>query len=95
MEENEVTHVKKPREGEVLGIVEANLGSNKLSVRCQDGKIRICRIPGRFKRDLWLEINDIVLVKPWDIQGDKRGDVIWKYKPSQAEWLRRKGILLL
>jgi len=93
--QEEVIHVKKPREGEILGVVEANLGSNKLSVRCQDGKIRICRIPGRFKRKLWIETNDVVLVEPWKIQGNERGDVIWKYKQSQAAWLRRKGILLI
>lgn len=38
---------------------------------------------------------DIVLVSPWDFQSDKRGDIIWRYKRNQAEWLRKKGYLTI
>jgi translation initiation factor 1A len=94
MEEAEI-RVRIPRGREVLGIVESLLGTNKLRVRCQDDKIRLCRIPGRIKKRLWLKENTIVLVQPWEIQGDKNGDVIWKYSETEAAVLRRKGILRL
>ena len=62
---------------------------------CQDGKTRICRIPGKLRSKLWVKEGDVVLVKPWPIQGDERGDVIHQYTKAQIEWLRKKGILKL
>jgi len=93
--EGEFIRVRTPRHGEVLGMVESMLGANKLRIRCQDDKIRICRIPGRLRKRLWMKEGDVVIVKIWDIQGEKFGDVIWKYTPTQVMWLRRRGILKL
>jgi translation initiation factor 1A len=69
------------------------LGGDRLLVSCQDGKERLCRIRGKMKRRMWIRLGDIVLVSPWDFQSDKRGDIIWRYKRNQAEWLRRNGYL--
>ena len=88
-----VTRVKLPRGKEVLGIIEQRLGGNKMQVNCLDGKSRNCRVPGRLKRALWLREGDIVIVEPWDLGGDKRGDVIFKYHPAQIDWLKNKGYL--
>lgn len=93
MAEEGIFRVRMPHGKEVLGVVEAMLGTNKLQVRCEDNKLRICRIPGRMRKRIWMKENDIVIVEPWSIQGDKRGDVIWRYSPTEAGWLRRKGIL--
>jgi len=95
MEQSGPLRVRIPRGNEVLGVVEAMLGSNKLRVRCQDNRIRLCRIPGRLRKRVWMEEGDIVLVEPWSIQGDKSGDILMKYNPTQTSWLRRKGILTL
>ena len=95
MEQSEPLRVRTPRGNEVLGVVEAMLGSNKLRVRCQDNRIRLCRIPGRLRKRVWMKEGDIVLVEPWSIQGDKSGDILMKYNPTQTSWLRRKGILTL
>ena len=91
--EEEIGNVRTPKKGEILGIVEAMLGTNKLNIRCQDGNTRICRIPGRMRRRLWIKEGDVVIIKPWPIQGDIRGDIIFKYKHTHVNWLRRKGIL--
>lgn len=85
--------VRTPREGQVLGIIESMLGSNKLRVRCQDDKIRICRIPGRLRKRMWMREGDVILVEIWQLQGDKFGDAIWKYTPTQVLWLKKRGIL--
>ncbi len=58
-----------------------------------DGRMRICRIPGRLKRRLWVRENDLLLIEPWELGGDEKGDVIFKYRPIQVEFLRRKGML--
>ncbi len=92
VEDEVVTRVKLPRGEEVLGIIESRLGGNKMMVRCLDGKNRNCRIPGRLKRKLWLRPGDIVIIEPWEFDKDK-GDVIFKYRPNQVEWLKRNGYL--
>lgn len=91
-EETVVTRVKLPRGEEVIGIIEQRLGGNKMLVSCLDGKTRNCRVPGRLKRELWLRPGDIVIVEPWELDKDK-GDIIFKYRPNQVEWLKEKGYL--
>jgi translation initiation factor 1A len=88
----EVIRVKLPRGKEVLGILEQRLGASRILVKCMDGKSRNCRVPGRLKKKLWLREGDIVIVEPWEFDNDK-GDVIFKYNPTQTQWLQRKGYL--
>ena len=81
-----------PNKGfEVLGIAEKLLGYDRLMVRCLDGFTRLCRIRGKMKRRSWIRTNDIVIVSPWDFQSDKRGDITYRYKRNQADWLRNNG----
>jgi translation initiation factor 1A len=84
---------KVPEGNDVIGIVKKMLGFDRVMVSCQDGHERLCRIRGRMKRRMWIRVGDIVLVSPWDFQSDTRGDIIWRYKRNQADWLRRKGYL--
>ena len=85
--------VRTPKNNEVLGIVEQRVGANRMIVKCLDGKQRNCRIPGALRRRLWIRPEDAVIVKPWEFESDKRGDVIFKYTPAAIEWLKRKGFL--
>ena len=91
--EEQIARVRLPKENEVLGILQQRLGASRNKVRCFDGKTRVCRIPGKLKRRLWVRENDIVLVEPWEFGGDEKGDVIFKYKPIQVNFLKRKGYL--
>ncbi|HLD49056.1 MAG TPA: translation initiation factor eIF-1A [archaeon] len=91
--EEQVLRVRTPRGREVLGVIESLLGSNKLRVRCQDNKIRIVRIPGRLRKRVWMREGYVILVEPWEIQSDERGDAIWVYNPTERGWLIKKGIL--
>ncbi len=92
-EAEEIRRVKMPRGNQSIGLLTARLGGSRCRVRCLDGKERICRIPGRLKRSLWVRENDIVLIEPWEFGGDEKGDIIFKYRPTQAKWLRNKGYL--
>ncbi|MBI4163008.1 MAG: translation initiation factor eIF-1A [Candidatus Aenigmarchaeota archaeon] len=85
--------LKKPGQGETLAIVESMLGTNKLRIMCQDGKARIGRIPGKLRKRVWMREGDVVIIKPWDIQGEKFADIRYRYNPTEASLLRRKGIL--
>ncbi len=91
--EDEFRRIRLPRNTEVFGIVEQRLGSSRMSIRCLDGKTRLCRIPGRLKKFLWVRESDLVIVQPWDLGGDERGDVIYKYRKSQVDMLKRRGFL--
>ena len=87
--------VRLPNEadGEILGIVVGNVGGGRLTVQCKDGIERMCRIPGKIRRFIWVRDGDIVIIKPWAIGGEKKGDIIWRYNKYQAEFLRSKGII--
>ena len=87
----------KPRlpnaEFEVLGIAEKLLGYDRILVRCMDGPTRLCRIRGKMKRRAWIRVNDVVIVSPWDFQSETRGDITYRYRRNQAEWLQKTGRL--
>ena len=87
-----VLRVKLPRGKEVLGILESRLGASRMLIKCLDGKSRVCRIPGRLKRHLWLREGDVVIVEPWVFQREEKGDVVFKYSLAAVEWLRKRGI---
>jgi len=44
-------------------------------------------------RKLWVRENDIVIVEPWEYSGDAKGDVVYKYTPTQVIFLKKKGYL--
>lgn len=87
-----VVRVRLPRQGEIIGIVLQRLGGNRMEVKANDGKMRNCRVPGRFKRSMWLRVNDIVLIKPWPDDNEK-ADVIFHYNSSAVNQLRKRGLL--
>jgi len=90
-EEMEIRKIVLPKEGEVLGVIEQMVGGDRVKVRCDDGNTRICRIPGRLRKRVWLSEGELILVAPWKVQGSERGDVVFKYTATQANWLKRKG----
>ncbi|MBS7609538.1 translation initiation factor eIF-1A [Candidatus Bathyarchaeota archaeon] len=91
--EEELEELVLPGEGEVLGIAEKLLGYDRVLVKCMDGHTRLCRIRGKMKRRVWIREGDVLLVAPWDFQFDKRGDITWRYKTNQVDWLRKNGYL--
>lgn len=83
-----------PKTGEIIGVVTKALGASKFSVLCADNRERICAIPGRLKRRFWIKENDLVLIKPWVVQGDEKGDVIYRYSLMDKDSLRTKGFVV-
>src|SRR4030042_4516691 len=93
MGKKKITHERTdqmvlPSKNDVLGIAVKMLGGERIMVKCQDGKERLCRIRGKMKRRVWIRDGDIVLVSPWDFQTDERGDIFWRYRQNQVTWLR-------
>jgi translation initiation factor 1A len=84
--------VKYPGKGEFIGIILQRLGGNRMEVKCTDGKLRNCRVPGRFKRAFWLRPNDIVIVEPWE-GDDEKADIIYHYPKNSLGQLRKTGLI--
>lgn len=82
-----------PKKNQTIGIVEERMGYGKSKVRCTDGKLRLCRVPGARRRDLWIRPGSVVIVEPWSVQGDEKGDIVYQYRKAQIKVLRRKGKL--
>jgi translation initiation factor 1A len=85
-------HIYLPEKDEVLGIVDQMFGNDRVRVRCRDGKIRNCRIPGKLRKRVWILEGDVVAVKPWAVQGGERGDIVYRYTKTQVERLRKMGL---
>jgi len=91
--EEEEKELRLPGEGEVLGVIEQLLGYDRVKVRCSDGHTRLCRIPGRMKKRVWMRVGDVVLVGIWDFQPDKRGDILYRYERNEVKELEKRGLL--
>jgi len=94
LSEGDLREMVMPGEGQMFGVVTQMLGYDRLMVKCPDGHERVCRIRGKMKRRVWIKVGDTVLVAPWDFQTDTRGDILWRYTESQANWLRSQGRVL-
>jgi len=79
-----------PSEGQVICVIEELIGADFVKVRCSDGVSRTCRIPGKFRRRMWLSEGDVVLVMPWDFQPNK-GDILYKYSRDEVRRLINMG----
>jgi translation initiation factor 1A len=93
--EENLENMLLPSKNDVLGMATKMLGFDRIMVKCQDGKGRLCRVRGKLKRRVWIRNGDIVLVSPWDFQSDTRGDIFWRYRKNQTEQLRLKGYLTM
>jgi len=82
--------VRIPAEGELLGKVVDIVGDDRVKVLCQDGKVRLARIPGRYRKKVWFKIGDYVLVVPWDFEPNK-ADLVYKYEKGEVNELRMSG----
>ncbi len=92
-EEMEISRIRLPRTPEVLGVVEQMVGGDKMKVKCDDENERLCRIPGKLRKRVWIKPGDLVLVGPWKVQSHERGDIVFRYTSTQANWLKRKGFV--
>jgi len=81
-------------EGHEYARVLAVLGNGRLACECSDGKTRLAHIRGKMRKKVWINMGDIILVSLRDFQNDKC-DVVLKYSPEDATFLRKSGQLEL
>ena len=82
----------KPR-GELMAVVKEVSGGSRLIAICEDNIGRMVRIGGRLKKKMWTRVGDLIIVKKWQIQGDEKSDLVYRYTKTEKESLRRKGLI--
>lgn len=87
------SNLKAPGANEVVGRVIKIAGATNFIVKCVDGNERLCTIPGRLRRTFWIKVNDVVIVRPWVVQSDKRGDIVWRYSLMDVSRLKDMGVM--
>jgi len=85
--------LRLPRGNEIMGVVTGRLGGSRFAVYCADKKERMCRVPGKIKHEVWVKEGDIVIIEPWSVEGDKKGDIVWRYTRIQSYQLKKQGKL--
>lgn len=93
-EEEAVSRIRMPKrkELEMFAITSQLLGADKIRALCEDGEERICRIPGKLRKRVWIREGDLIIVRLWDFQPIK-ADVVWRYIKVQTNHLKKKGLL--
>ena len=69
------------------------LGNGRLLAKCTDFVLRNCVIRGKFKKRVWINPQDIILVEKDPFKRD-RGLVVLKYFPEEAKRLEKAGDLV-
>ena len=84
---------KLPTKDMQFAVVREMSGGSRMLALCEDGLTRMVRIPGKLKRRMWCRPKDIILVKPWPIQGDSKSDLVYRYLPAERKWLYRRNMV--
>jgi translation initiation factor 1A len=89
-----VVRVRLPKKklNEQFAMAELMMGANHIRVRCHDGVERMGRIKGKIKKRAWIREGDILIIVPWSFQ-DEKCDILYRYLPPQADWLRKNKYL--
>lgn len=75
-------------ESEEYAKITKLLGDRRVKITLADNQSTLGIIPGKFRKRLWMNIGDIVLVNKRDYQDDKC-DIIYKYNPDEVNRLYR------
>jgi translation initiation factor 1A len=85
--------VKLPYKDEQFAVVVEMSGGSRLRAMCEDGKTRMVRIGGKFKKRMWVRENDLILIKPWPVQTESKADLVHRYLPNERNWILRRDII--
>ena len=83
----------RPPSGEQFAVIREAVGGSRFMVFCADGKTRLMRVGGKFKKRIWVRPNDIVIVALWTIQTDKKCDLVYRYLPPERNCLIKNNKL--
>ena len=88
-----IRKAKLPKKDEQFAVVQEMSGGSRLRALCEDGKIRMVRIGGKFKRRMWVREMDLILIKPWPVQAESKADLVHRYLPTERKWILSRDII--
>jgi translation initiation factor 1A len=91
--QNTTKKTRLPTKDEQFAVVIEMSGGSRLRATCEDGKTRMVRIGGKLKKRMWVRDNDLILIKPWPIQGDQKADLVHRYLPTERNWVIKRDII--
>jgi len=91
--EHTIRKARLPTRNEQFAVVTEMSGGSRMVALCEDGKMRMVRIGGRFKKRMWCRQNDLILIKPWIVQTDKKADLVYRYLPTERKWILSRDII--
>ncbi len=77
---------------EMFALAIQLMGATQIKALCEDGKERMCRIPGKLRKRVWIKQNDVLIIRLWEWQLD-RADIVWRFWGTQVEHLKRRGLM--
>ena len=76
-----------------FAVIREFSGGSRFVAVFEYGKNRMVRIPGKLKRRMWCRVNDLILIKPWPIQGDSKSDLFYRYLPAEKNLLIKRDMI--
>ncbi|MEZ0290078.1 MAG: translation initiation factor aIF-1A [Sulfolobales archaeon] len=81
-----------PSEGQIVCVVSEIIGADWVKMICADGSEKMGRIPGKFRRKVWIAPGDLVLAAPWDYQKNK-ADILYRYEKDEKKKIIELGYI--
>jgi len=91
--QHNIRKARRPTQNELFAVVKEMSGGSRMVAMCEDGKMRMIRIGGRFKKRMWCRENDLILVRPWVVQSDAKADLVYRYLPTERKWILSRDII--
>ena len=85
--------VKLPTRNQQFAVVIEMSGGSRMKALCEDGKTRMVRIGGKLIRRMWTRMNDLIIIQPWPIQEDSKADLVYRYLPTERNWVIKRDII--
>ena len=86
---------KSPDSDELYANVISRLGGEppRVQVICENGIEKRCVIRGKFKKKIWINANDVLIIIYDKSKNDGTGEVVHKYNPTEISKLHSLGHL--
>jgi len=82
--------LKNPALNQEYAKVDDLLGNSRLKLSLFDGTTKLGIIPGAFRKRVWINKNDVVLISIRDYQKDDKVDIVHKYNQDEVRSLVKK-----
>tara|TARA_R100000008_G_scaffold83072_1_gene68023 strand:- start:1410 stop:1730 length:321 start_codon:yes stop_codon:yes gene_type:complete len=84
------TKIRLPKKDEQFAVVSEMSGGSRLRALCADGNTRMIRIGGKLKKRMWVREQDLLIIRPWVVQSDSKGDLVYRYLPTERNRVLKK-----